>query len=71
MSDSAAAVAAPVVNTPATSAETSDSSQENAELDAAEAAEEGEVVAEPVKTAKVDTKKAKENEKRLKSLNLK
>jgi hypothetical protein len=70
MSDSAAAVA-PVVNTPATSAETGDSSQENAELDAAEAAEEGEVVAEPAKTTKLDPKKAKENEKRLKKLKLK
>ena len=77
MSESTAAAAAPVVNSPATSAETSNT--ENADLDAAEAAEEaseGAAAAAPVdakvaKPTKAEVKKVEEVQKRIKKLKLK
>lgn len=78
MSDTPAAVAAPVVNSPVNSAETPNTSTESAELDAAEAAEEaaeaeqlGKVDPKTAKSSKKDVKQAAEVEKRIKKLKLK
>jgi hypothetical protein len=68
MSDTVAAVAAPIVNTPANSAETPNDTTENTEVEDSEGDEVAEVVAKP---SKKDIKKAQEVEKRIKKLKLK